>query len=352
MTDLSYFDNFCKLYQPYKRGSWCYEDGCIYRGLTLLHQVTEEPRWLDHLLRLTTPQIGPDGKLTGYSPKEYNIDHILAGRCLFYLGQITGDPRYLGAAGQLATQLDHHPRISTGNYWHKKVYPDQVWLDGLYMSLPFQIELGLATDTPARITDVIAQLQSALALTRKTRLFAHGYDEARRQDWADPATGQSPAVWARAIGWLAMALVDSYDLTRDVTLGRATADLLTEVVAEQSPTGLWPQVMDAPDLAGNYDETSASAMLSYALLAAGRLGIGNFAAPGRRGFAAILSDRLTNDADGTQHLTQIVHVAGLGKWSGGPYRDGSPAYYLTEAIVSDDAKGVGPLMMAAAEMRR
>ena len=146
-----------------------------------------------------------------------------------------------------------------------------------------------------------------------------------------------------------MALVDAFALTHDTRLAAPTAALLRDVVAEQHGNGLWPQVLDAPDLDGNYEESSASAMFAYALLAATRIGLGDYASAGRRGLAALVRERLKTGADGRVHFNTICHVAGLGSFGGGPYRSGTREYYLTEKIVSDDSKGVGPLMMAVAE---
>ncbi len=349
MSVFDYFDRYCRRYRHYKGGAWCYEDGCIYRGLVLLHQATGEDRWLDHLLRLTQSQISADGGLAGYSPDEFNIDNVMAGRCLFHLDAVTGDPRYMVAALSLAGQLSRHPRISTGNYWHKKVYPHQVWLDGLYMALPFQIEYGQRMGDAGLIEDAIRQLLSALELTRSGIFYVHGYDDARQQPWADRTTGRSPAVWARAIGWLAMALVDSSALTADPRLAPPTSSLMAAIAREAEASGLWKQVLCVPDLSGNYEESSASAMLGYALLFAGRQGLGDFASAGRKAYDRLIAERLYADAEGEIRFGGICRVAGLGSWSGGPYRDGTPAYYLTEDVVTDDAKGVGPLMMAAAE---
>ena len=360
MTFDDYFDRFCRRYQPYKGGAWCYEDGCIYRGLDLLAEATGAPRWRAHLHRLADRQIAPDGALAGYDPEEFNIDNILSGRILFPLARETGDPRYLAAARKLVAQLDRHPRILAGNYWHKKRYPHQVWLDGLYMALPFQIEYALATGEAARISDALAQLSTALALTAlPSGLHVHGYDESREQRWSDPATGQSPAVWARAMGWLVMALVDGLGALPDDSATRPlrtrTRAVMGALADRQAASGLWPQVLDAPDLAENYEESSASAMFAYGFLRAARLGLvqGDEADRYRRiGMAALdgLRPRLQVDG-GETRLTGICSVAGLGALSG-PYRDGTPAYYLTEPVVADDAKGVGPLMMAVAESLR
>ncbi|MBZ7926287.1 glycoside hydrolase family 88 protein [Ensifer adhaerens] len=359
MNPTDYFDQFAQRYRPYKGGSWCYEDGCLYRGLQLLFEATGEKRWRDHLHRLADRQIAADGTLFGYDPAEYNIDHILAGRSLFALARDTGDARYLAAAERLAGQLESHPRIPQGNYWHKKRYPHQVWLDGLYMGLPFQIEYALATDKPALVADALRQFSTALSLTATPAgLYVHGYDDSREQRWADPETGRSPAVWARAVGWLAMALVDALALLpNDSASGphRLLAhQLLDELIARQQPSGLWMQVLDAPALEGNYEESSASAMFAYALLRAARLGlvkpdrVPQTSAAGERALDALLNTRLVTDREGVARMTTIVCVAGLGGFEG-TYRDGTPGYYLTERVVADDPKGVGPLMMAFAE---
>ncbi|TPE48995.1 glycoside hydrolase family 88/105 protein [Amaricoccus solimangrovi] len=358
MTLFSYFDRFAASYAPYKGGAWCYEDGCVYRGLALLAEATGDPRWSAHLARLADAQIGPAGELAGYDPEDFNIDNILAGRVLFPLAEATGDPRYLAAADRLAAQLDRHPRIASGNYWHKKRYPRQLWLDGLYMGLPFQIEYAHAKGDPARACDALAQFATALALTETAGgLHVHGYDESRTERWSDPVTGRSPAVWARAMGWLAMALVDALTLLPEDAATRPlrarTRAILAATGARQAASGLWPQVLDAPDLPGNYEESSASAMFAYAFLRAARLGLATGAGAedlrrrGLRALDALARTRLVPD-EGVSRLTGICHVAGLGALSG-PYRDGTPGYYLSEAVVADDAKGVGPLMMAAAE---
>lgn len=348
---MDYFDTYATGHQPYKGGAWCYEDGCIYRGLQMLHEATGDPRWLAHLERLAGAQVGPDGSLKGYTIGEYNIDNILSGRVLFHLDRQTGDPRWRKAADLLATQLASHPRTSGGSYWHKKIYPHQVWLDGLYMGLPFQVEYGQVTGNDALVADALAQLSEALVLTdRSPGLYAHGYDEAREQAWADPATGRSAAAWGRALGWLAMALVDVADLlgpdgARAAGVDAQVAALLGRIVPLQAADGGWLQVIELPDLPGNYTETSGTAMFCYVLLRATRLGHFDGMQAADRALA-FLRGRMENGA-----LTGICHVAGLGGFSG-VYRDGSPEYYLTEAIVSDDPKATGPLMMAGAELAR
>lgn len=352
-----YFKEYLARYTYAKDGSWCYEDGCVYRGLALLAGQQPEEIWRDELLRLIGPQVGEDGALAGYTQDEFNIDHILAGRVLFFLEKAAPDPRWGMAIEHLAGQLTRHPRTDGGNYWHKKRYPQQVWLDGLYMGLPFQIEYGLSRNRPDLVDDALAQLNRALDLTHVTAtgLYAHAIDEARAQDWADPATGLSRAHWARALGWLAMALVDVTGLigpekAASSGLPEQASALLTRIAALARPqSGLWLQVIDQPELSGNYEESSASAMFAYALMKGARLGLGvQFAAPGLKALASLESTQLYAGDDGIIRLQNVCEMAGLGGF-GGRVRDGSPAYYLSEPLRPDDHKGTGALMMAYAE---
>lgn len=347
-----YFDAYAHAYQQYKGGAWCYEDGCVYQGLRLLHDASGKALWRDHLVRLVDAALDAEGRPLNYDPGEYNIDNVLPGRALIALNALTGDPRYLVGARLIGEQLANHPRTASGNFWHKRIYPEQVWLDGLYMGLPFMIELGLATGEPALIDDALAQFRSALDLTDSgDGLYVHGHDASRAQAWADPDTGRSPAHWSRALGWLAMALVDAIDLVgidRADDLVARTAGLLDRVVGLQRSSGLWQQVIDMPRLVGNYEESSASAMFAYALMKAARLGICGHATAGHRALEALARLRIVGVP---ARFTGICLMAGLGGF-GSSYRDGSPAYYLTEPVVADDPKGVGPLMMAAAEAIR
>ena len=347
---MEYFDTYVQGYQPYKNGSWCYEDGCIYRGLECLHKATGQAQWRDHLIRLVDARMGEGATLSGYNPNEYNIDNVQPGRALLYLEAMTGKADYLTAAGLLAGQLANHPRTRSGVYWHKLRYPWQVWLDGLYMGAPFQIGYGLRTGSDALVADAVRQVGTALDMTYvpATGLYAHAVDEARKQPWANPETGHSRAHWARALGWLCMALVDIAELvgpTRFAPLEARTRDLLARIADLRQPDGLWLQVIDRPDLDENYGESSATAMFVYALLRGATLGLWD-GAPDR------FLDKLTAIAlrpapNGGLEFAEICEVAGLGMFEE-RFRDGSAEYYLSERRVVDDAKGVGPLMMAAA----
>lgn len=351
LTD--YVEHYVANYRHYKKGGWCYEDGCIYRGLELLHRATGEPRWREALRRLLEPQVGSDGSLERYNLSDYNIDNILPGRALLFMAKETGDLRYRAGADLLIRQLETHPRTRSGVYWHKLRYPWQIWLDGLYMCHPFQVEYGLLFDRADLVEDSLRQIGTALerTLEPRTGLHAHAYDEARQQAWADPMTGRSRAHWARALGWLVMCIVDVAELVGPEafrSIEPQSRALFERLLALRQSDGLWLQVIDQPDLAGNFHETSSSAMIAYALQKAAHLGLGT-ASTGL--IEAVLRASIRPKPGGGLEMADICEVAGLGVYEE-RYRDGSPSYYLTEARVSDDAKGVGPLMMCFAQLLR
>ncbi len=344
-----YFEQYVTAYRPYKNGGWCYEDGCIYRGLELLYRATGNTRWRDALRRLLESQVGPDGTLERYNLSDYNIDNILPGRALLFMDAETGDPRYRAGADVLILQLLTHPRTRSGVYWHKLRYPWQIWLDGMYMCHPFQIDYGLRFERPDLVEDSLRQIGIALAATLEpqTGLHAHAHDEARQQAWANPVTGRSAAHWARALGWLVMCLADVAELVGPEAfrpLAPQSRALFDRLLALRQPGGLWLQVIDRPDLDGNFGETSSSAMIAYALHKAAGLGLAS-AVPGL--IEGVMRASMRPKPGGGVEMADICEVAGLGVYEQ-RYRDGSPGYYLTEARVSDDAKGVGPLMMCAA----
>lgn len=353
-----YFETYVCNYEYYKGGAWCYEDGCLYRGLITLHEATGDDRWLDHLIRLVGGQIDASGRLAGYEIEEFNIDNILAGRALVFLYRLTGETAWLSAATLLARQLETHPRTESDVYWHKLRYPHQIWLDGLYMALPFKMEYARATSRPDMADETLRQFLTALDLTydQATGLYRHGYDESRQQSWADAESGLSPAHWGRSIGWLAMAFVDiieslPFGPVRQELVDRASA-LASRLLTLRTPDHRWLQVIDRPDEARNYPESSATAMFSYFLQKLARLtGSASYAHAGRTTLQSLIEHELRPAPDGMIKLHNVCCVAGLGGFNG-RYRDGTVEYYLSEEIRPDDIKGVGPLMMAYAETKR
>jgi unsaturated rhamnogalacturonyl hydrolase len=350
---LAFIDHYLAHWKPY-RPFWNYEDGCIYKGLLDLAEVTRNDWYFDYAYRAVGARTAQNGALTGFDPNEFNIDNVSAGKALFRLLEGTQEERFRLAIEAQHSQLERHPRTVSGNYWHKKIYPHQVWLDGLYMAQPFRCAYARLTGRDEISDDVLAQFAHVRATMRDeaTGLYYHGWDESRAERWSNPTTGCSPCFWGRAMGWYAMALADCLELLEHTQLAHTPlaselAAVSTALMRVRSPNGLWYQVLDQGTRAGNYEEASATLMISYALMKGARLGaLGDaLGTAGQESLDACI-ERFVSETQ----LSGICSVAGLGNV---PYRDGSYDYYLSEPIVANDPKGVGALMMVLAEgMRR
>ncbi|RYF92361.1 MAG: glycoside hydrolase family 88 protein, partial [Chitinophagaceae bacterium] len=193
--------------QPVK---WRYDQGVILKGIEGLWIATGDKKYFDYIQKSMDLFVDGDGVIRTYKQSEYNLDNVLPGRNLLMLYNVTGKQQYYKAALSLREQLDTHPRIKTGGFWHKKVYPHQMWLDGLYMAEPFYAEWSNRFSDDTAFNDIARQfiLMEQYSRDAKTGLLLHGFDESREQQWADKTTGRSPHVWARAMGWYGMALVD------------------------------------------------------------------------------------------------------------------------------------------------
>ena len=344
---------YLSLWQPY-RPFWNYEDGCIYKGALDLFAATKLRFFLDFVYREVSMRVAADGAIKNFRPDEFNIDSINSGKVLFTLLELTQEERFRKAIDVQAAQLARHPRTKSGNYWHKNIYPHQVWLDGLYMAQPFQVALARLARRPELAGDTARQFLHVRQVLRDdtTGLYRHGWDEGGAQRWADPATGRSAHAWGRAMGWFAMALVDclEFDAVFEPRDRDALSELLRDVAGglmqARSADGLWHQVLDARERDGNYEEASASLMIAYALMKGARLSL----LSEREGKAGLDAFRRATERFLTAtELHGICGVAGLG---GNPYRDGSYAYYLSEPIVINDPKGVAALFMALGEATR
>ena len=333
------------------RAHWNYEDGCVFKGCLDLAAATGERSFFDFVYTEVSMRVAPDGRISGFDPDEFNIDNINAGKALFALYARSGEARFLHAIEAQQEQLFRHPRTQSGNFWHKKIYPNQVWLDGLYMAQPFQCAYARLKDRQDICEDVLRQFAHVRSVMRDavSGLYYHGWDESRAERWSDPRTGLSQCFWGRAMGWFVMALVDCIDV-----LGSAHAEgraMLTEMLNDaanalmrvRSPQGLWFQVLDQGGRQGNYEEASASLMIAYALMKGARLG----ALPEELGTAGLHSFHACVTRFLTEHeLAGICGVAGLGNV---PYRDGSFEYYISEPVVANDPKGAGAFLMALSE---
>jgi len=336
---------------------WHYEHGLLVMAIQKAGETTGEERYLNFVADWIDHFVQPDGTIRTYRVDEYNIDQINAGKLLYGAYERTGDQRYRIAIEHLREQMRTHPRNHADGFWHKKIYPYQMWLDGIYMAGPFLSEYALRFNEPETFDDVVHQIMLIEKYTRdeKTGLLYHAWDESKAQRWCDPETGQSKFFWGRGVGWYMMAIVDVLDhLPRDHAHRSDLIAILDQTAAavvkvQDEATGLWYQILDLPERQGNYLEASASAMFVYAFakgVRQGHLGPA-FLLPARRGYRGLLQNLIKIDLQGFLTLEKVCGGAGLG---GEPYRDGSFEYYVNEKIIANDPKGVGPFILAALEM--
>lgn len=337
--------------------AWSYTHGLVLYGMEKLYLLHGDETLADYIKTYADHFVDNEGNIDTLRLTEFNIDSINAGKMLFFLFERTGDERYRLAMDKLRLQLQWQPRTHTGGFWHKRKYPWQIWLDGLYMGQPFyaQYENAFGSD-PAVYDDIVSQFVVIEQRTRdaKTGLLYHAWDESRLQPWADPETGRSPGFWSRAMGWYAMAIVDAIEFLPEGHKGRellsAILDRLVDaLVPFQDETGLWWQVPDQGGREGNWLEASGSSMFVYAIAKGVRLGLldDKYTEVAQKGYAGLLAHVVTTDDQGMVHVNDICRSAGLG---GTPYRDGSYEYYVTTDRVSDDAHGIGSFLLAASEI--
>jgi unsaturated rhamnogalacturonyl hydrolase len=345
------------------KARWDYSAGLFTLSLLKLNEQVHNPDYVKFAENTIGSFITPEGGIQGYKVAEYQLDAINPGKTVLALWQITHDERYQKAATLLRRQLDTQPRTGDGGFWHKQRYPNQMWLDGLYMGGPFYAEYARLFNGPVSDYDDIAKqirLVAAHTYDPVTGLFYHAWDESKEQPWAVKTTGTSSNFWGRAIGWYAMALVDVLDFFPTNHPARpeiiATFQKLCAGVVkyQDAKTGLWWQVMDQGNRQGNYLEATASAMFVYALAKGVNRGYlsREYAIAAIKGYDGIIKNLIKDDGGGRWSLTQCCSVAGLGGSPGNSkMRDGSFDYYVSEPIVNNDLKGVGPFILAGIELQ-
>ena len=359
---------------------WGYEEGVLLDGMVAEWHVTANAADFNFVQSVVDKCIAPDGSIANYKAGEHSLDEIEMGRAVLFLYRVTQNAKYARAAKFLHEQLGQQTRTASGGYWHKQIYPNQMWLDGAYMAEPFRAQYAATFQQPADFDDIAHQLLLMDAHMRdaSSGLLRHGWDESRQMPWADKTTGLSPEVWARAMGWYAMALVDTLDwFPKDHPQRAALIDALKRTMAatlkvQDAKTGLWWQVMDRPQHNGplmqkqpdgsirfgkahsdngNYLEASASCMFTYALAKGVRMGYlpPSDQAPARRAWDGIQRQFLTTAPDDALILHGTVKVGGLG---GTPYRAGDFDYYIHEPVVDQDRKGVAAFLLAGSEIEQ
>jgi len=338
---------------------WTYDQGVILKGIEGVWQQTGNGKYFTYIQHCMDRYITPDGNILTYRQVDYNIDNVLCGRNLLTLYKVLGTQKYYKATTLLRRQLQKQPRVPEGGFWHKNRYPNQMWLDGLYMAEPFYAEYAATFHEDTAFNDVAKQfiLMEEKARDTKTGLLYHGWDQSKKERWANPETGLSPNFWGRAMGWYGMALVDVLDHfpARHPKRAELLAILnrfATAIVKYQDKnSGLWYQVLDKSTARGNYPEASASCMFIYTMAKAVRQGYLKpvYLPAIKKGYNGIIKKFIETGANGQLNLNGTVSVSGLG---GKPYRDGSYEYYLSEKVITNDAKGVGAFILASVEVER
>jgi len=338
---------------------WNYIDGCMITAILSLYEMTGEERYYNFAKDFVDYYVQEDGSISTYDPEEFNLDNVNTASNLFYLYDRTGDEKYRKAIELVRGQLERMPRTKEGNFWHKNIYPYQVWLDGMYMAQPFYMKYEMKFNKMKGCMDSIRQFENVERLMKDemTGLYYHGYDESREMYWANPETGCSENFWLRALGWFSVALVETATAMTDVLydefryLLRLLENLVEALIPYQDESGMFWQVVDHQGEEGNYLETSGTALIAYAILKGVRLGYlpDVYEDMGVRALEGIINKYLSIDDEGNLELGGICLVAGLG---GKTRRDGSTAYYYSEPVVKNEAKGVAPLLLAYIELLR
>ncbi|CAM3877716.1 glycoside hydrolase family 105 protein [Flavobacterium sinopsychrotolerans] len=337
---------------------WDYVHGLVLISFDELNKKYPNQKYSVYSKTYVDKLVQEDGTIDTYKLDSYNIDMVVAGRLLFDLYTTTKEAKYLKALQTLRKQIEEQPRTASGGFWHKKIYPNQMWLDGLYMGEPFYAQYTVTFEDGKNLDDVAKQFQLIQKNARdsKTGLFYHGWDESKQMPWANKTTGTSPNFWSRSLGWYAMALVDVLDYfpkdhPKQKELVSYLNQLANTLVKFQDKSGLWYQVTDKGSVGGNYLEASGTAMFTYAFAKGVNKGYlpKKFKTAAKKAFSGMTKHLIKVGQNGEVTITQACAVAGLG---GNPYRDGSFEYYVNERKKDNDPKATGPFILAALELNK
>ncbi|WP_437917879.1 glycoside hydrolase family 88/105 protein [Sphingobacterium sp. LRF_L2] len=340
-----------------KAPKWNYCHGLVMQAILQLEEKTKQRKYYDYVFKYADMMVLKDGSIKTYNLEEYNIDRVNTGKILFPILRKTGDERFKKALLLLRSQMKSHPRTLDGSFWHKKIYPHQVWLDGLYMAMPFLAQFALEFEEPKIFDDVVLQLADVHKhlYDKKTGLYYHGWDERKIQGWADPKTGLSSNFWSRSIGWYMMALVDALDF---IPVEHPKRNELIYILQELSnavanfqdrESGMWYQVTDQGHREGNYLEATGSIMFIYSWVKAAQKGYIDhaFLDRGTKAYEDYVVRFVKEEPDDYLIITDCCAVAGLSA-----DRDGSFEYYISEPVRENDPKAVGPFIMTSLLLNR
>lgn len=345
-------------------GKWSYVMGIELESMLDTYLAYGGNEILEYVSRYPEKMITPEGKVTGYKLEDFNLDNVRTARFVHKMNKVAHRSGNDIALRTLFSQLQNQPRTKEGVWWHKAIYANQVWLDGIFMGLPFYVLYAPEHLSPRNARkcydDAVDQMQKTFRRTydQETGLWKHAWDETHTIFWANPSTGRSQHTWARALGWFSMSMIEVLEaLPSDYARRDEVQSMLQEVVKaivkyQDKDTGLWYDVMDVKD-SRNYLESTASCMFAYTMLKGARMGWidPSFCDSGIKAYEGIKDHFLRVNADRTISLTHCCSVSGLGPASN-PKRDGSFEYYMSEPIRDNDAKGIGPFVWASLEMER
>jgi unsaturated rhamnogalacturonyl hydrolase len=344
-------------YLSVKAPKWSYDVAFLGMAIDKLGKV--DPKYSKYMEDWVKYFVKEDGSVKDYKPDEYNLDRINPANCILTLYQRKENRTYKIALDSFVKQMETHPKTHSGGYWHKKIYPWQMWLDGIYMASPYLARYAKEFNDPRWYDVVTFQVKEIYSRTvdEMTGLMVHAWDESRSQKWCDPATGKSHYPWSRSMGWYTMAIVDILEYLprnhpdRDslITILQKTCEALLRI--SDPETGLYRQVLDQGKREGNYLEGSGSAMFTYVFARGAHKGYldKKYLGIAGKNFENMIKEFIRVDNDGYISMINICAVGGLG---GNPYRDGSYEYYINERRQNNDPKGVAPFILAALELNR
>lgn len=340
-----------------KPAKWNYIDSALIRSILMIHELSGRKELLSYGEKFTGAYVLEDGSIPTLNPLDFNLDNINGGKNLISLYRLTGHEKYRLGYEKLFSQLMEYPRLECGNFFHKAIYPHQLWLDGSYMVLPFMAEYSDISGKESALYDVLGQLKNIIYFMKDSAsgLYYHGYDESRSDVWADSVTGLSGEFWLRSMGWYCAALADLCEISSGheelFNLCKKTlSDLLDSLSRFITDKNMLLQLPAKPDIRGNYPETSGTLLFSYSALKFCRLGLGTekIKSDGIRTLSAVAENYIIIEDD-IPILKNICLMAGLG---GKNHRNGTAEYYLSEPIVENDAKGIAPFFMAYTELKK
>jgi unsaturated rhamnogalacturonyl hydrolase len=341
-----------------EKPKWDYKMGLVLSAFEKLYQKTKDKKYFNYIKEYADEMIDSTGNIKKYDIKEYNIDFANPGKLLFNLYAETKDNRYLKVLQELRSQLQTQPRTASGGFWHKQIYPNQMWIDGLYMAEPFYTEYTIKYENGKALDDIAKQFELVHShlIDKKSGLVYQAWDESKEIGWANPETGTSPTIWNRGIGWYMMALTETLDYfpknhPKQKELVGYLNEIAKSVVQAKSASGLWYQVADNPTLEGNYLESSGSAMIIYALAKGSDKGYlaSSYKKTAQKSFDAFVKEFVKTDANNEIIISNVSSNVGLG---GKPFRDGTNEYYIKSKTKDNSSPALAAFLLSAIELNK